>query len=195
MDIRQKILEAAARTYAQHGFRGATTRLIATEAGVNEVSIFRTFGSKDQLFQTLMRERSTVLALAELPDHPGDARTELTDWVQGQLGMMSAHSSFLRKAMSEMEERPDAALTACKGPECAREQLETYVQQLQAANRAAPDADVHTAVSMLMSSLFGDAMCRDVIPEGFPQPATAAAARYVGIFLRAVGYSFSELPS
>ena len=51
MEIRAKILEAAARVYSQHGFRGATTRLIAQEADVNEVTLFRTFGSKEALIE------------------------------------------------------------------------------------------------------------------------------------------------
>ena len=55
MDIRDRILDAAKRIYAQHGFRGATTRLIAIEAGVNEVTLFRTFGSKAALFEALMQ--------------------------------------------------------------------------------------------------------------------------------------------
>ena len=37
------ILEAAARLYGEHGFRGTTTRRIAQEAGVNEVTLFRQF--------------------------------------------------------------------------------------------------------------------------------------------------------
>ena len=49
MDIRDRILEAAKKVYAQHGFRGATTRLIAIEAGVNEVTLFRQFKSKTAL--------------------------------------------------------------------------------------------------------------------------------------------------
>ena len=55
MDIRDRILDAAKKIYAQHGFRGATTRLIAIEAGVNEVTLFRTFGSKAALFEALMQ--------------------------------------------------------------------------------------------------------------------------------------------
>jgi hypothetical protein len=38
-----------------------------------------------------------------------------------------------------------------------------------------------------MSSLFGDALTRDIIPNGFPQPAEEAPARYVRTFLRALG--------
>jgi len=49
MESRERILAAAARVYAEHGFRGATTRRIAEEAGVNEITIFRQFGSKAAL--------------------------------------------------------------------------------------------------------------------------------------------------
>ena len=46
MDAREKILLAATALYAETGFRGATTRQIAELAGVNEVTLFRQFGSK-----------------------------------------------------------------------------------------------------------------------------------------------------
>ncbi|HUR29742.1 MAG TPA: helix-turn-helix domain-containing protein, partial [Planctomycetota bacterium] len=57
MISRERILEAAGRVYAKHGFRGATTRLIAAEAGVNEVTLFRTFGSKGALLEAVLEQR------------------------------------------------------------------------------------------------------------------------------------------
>jgi len=54
MISKDRILEAAARVYSKHGFRGATTRLIAAEAGVNEVTLFRTFGSKGALLEAVL---------------------------------------------------------------------------------------------------------------------------------------------
>ena len=41
MDVRDKILLAAVTVFAEVGFRGATTRRIAQEAGVNEITLFR----------------------------------------------------------------------------------------------------------------------------------------------------------
>jgi AcrR family transcriptional regulator len=70
MEIRDRILEAAKRVYAKHGFRGATTRLIAIEADVNEVTIFRTFGSKAALFDSLMQSHVAQSPLPVLPDEP-----------------------------------------------------------------------------------------------------------------------------
>ncbi|NJD54393.1 MAG: helix-turn-helix transcriptional regulator [Candidatus Methanoperedens sp.] len=39
----QKILEAALRMFAREGYDGATTRRIAEEAGVSEMTLFRKF--------------------------------------------------------------------------------------------------------------------------------------------------------
>lgn len=51
---RQRLLEAAARVFARDGLVGATTRAIALEAGVNEVTLFRLFQSKDRLLAAVV---------------------------------------------------------------------------------------------------------------------------------------------
>jgi AcrR family transcriptional regulator len=187
MDIRERILQAAARVYAQHGFRGATTRLIAIEAGVNEVSLFRTFGSKAALFEAMMQQHAAASPLPALPEHPGRPREEITAWCAALLDHMREWRSLIRKSFGELEERPTAALVMCEGPNCAATALAGYVARLQALGLADESADVSTAISMLISSMFGDAICRDVIPNAFPEPAKDAPAKYVAVFLRAVG--------
>jgi AcrR family transcriptional regulator len=47
---RSKILEAAASAFAAGGFRSSTTNSIAELAGVNEVTVFRHFPQKQQLY-------------------------------------------------------------------------------------------------------------------------------------------------
>ena len=189
MDTRERILQAAARVYAQHGFRGATTRLIAIEAGVNEVSLFRTFGSKAALFEAMMQSHAASLPVPTLPDVPGDAQAEITHWCAALLAHMRQWRSIIRKSFGELEERPEAAVVMCEGPNCAAASLSAYVTRLQAAGLADETADVATAVSMFISSMFGDAISRDVLPHAFPQPEEEAPAKYVGVFLRAVGAS------
>ena len=145
-DSRERILEAAARVYAQYGFRGATTRLIAQEAGVNEVTLFRLFGSKAQLFDELLHKQLHASTVPILPEEPGDPERELTAWCTALFAQMRASRSFLRKMIGETEERPDAARSACVGPHCAGESLERYVERLRARGVADPDADSRTAV-------------------------------------------------
>jgi len=187
MDIRERILQAAARVYAQHGFRGATTRLIAIEAGVNEVSLFRTFGSKAALFEAMMQSHAASLPMPSLPEVPGNAQSEITAWCAALLAHMRQWRSLIRKSFGELEERPEAAVVMCEGPNCAAAALAAYVARLQAMGLSDETADVATAVSMFMSSMFGDAISRDVLPHAFPQPEEEAPAKYVNVFLRAVG--------
>lgn len=56
-DTHQRIVAAAARVFARHGLAGATTRAIATEAGVNEVTLFRHFRTKDRLLAAVVGQQ------------------------------------------------------------------------------------------------------------------------------------------
>lgn len=187
MDIRDRILDAAKKVYAQHGFRGATTRLIAIEAGVNEVTLFRTFGSKAALFEALMQAHVAASPIPDLPDIPADPAGEMTEWCAAILHHLRENRSLIRTSFGEMEDRPAAAITMCEGPNCAGAILAGYAQRLQSVGIAAADADTSTAVAMLMSSMIGDAISRDVMPSAFPQPESEAPARYVRVFMRALG--------
>jgi AcrR family transcriptional regulator len=187
MDIRDRILDAAKKVYAQHGFRGATTRLIAIEAGVNEVTLFRTFGSKAALFEALMQAHVAASPIPNLPDIPVDATREMTEWCAAILHHLRENRSLIRTSFGEIEDRPAAAVSMCEGPNCAGAILSGYAQRLQSMGIAASDADTSTAVAMLMSSMIGDAISRDVMPSAFPQPESEAPARYVRVFMRALG--------
>src|SRR5262249_46435490 len=193
MDIRDRILDEAKRVYAQHGFRGATTRLIAIEAGVNEVTLFRTFGSKAALFEALMQDHVAQSPIPELPDNPVDPEQEMTEWVTAVLTHMRENRALIRTSFGEIEERPEAAVSMCEGPNCAGMILTDYVLRLQSLGIAAADGDIPTAVAMLMSSMFGDAISRDVMPNAFPQPLEDAPARYVRVFLRALGVASARV--
>jgi AcrR family transcriptional regulator len=187
MDIRDRILHAAKKVYAQHGFRGATTRLIAIEAGVNEVTLFRIFGSKAALFEVLMQGHVAQSPIPALPDNPIDPEREMTDWCASVLGHLRENSALIRTSFGEVEDRPQAAVSMCEGPNCAGMILTDYVLRLQSLGIAAADGDIATAISMLISAMFGDAISRGVMPNAFPQPETEAANKYVRVFLRALG--------
>jgi len=53
-DRRQEILQAAMELFAKKGFRGTTTRDLATEADVNEAIIFRHFNNKEELYSAIL---------------------------------------------------------------------------------------------------------------------------------------------
>ncbi len=61
--MRQKILKTAIRLFAQNGFRGTTTKEIALAAGVNEVTIFRHFATKQELYTAILDTKSSELVV------------------------------------------------------------------------------------------------------------------------------------
>src|SRR3954469_3005869 len=101
---RMKILSAAQRVYAEHGFRGATTRRIAEAAGVNEVTLFRHFGSKQALIEAVVQACAEVGAAHLLPEIPREPERELTEWTTQHLEMLRAARALIRTTMGEMEE-------------------------------------------------------------------------------------------
>src|SRR3972149_3207884 len=65
-DTYKKILEATLKLISQKGYLGTTTREIAREAGVTEVTLFRHFGSKERLFEEVLNRYSFLPRLKEL---------------------------------------------------------------------------------------------------------------------------------
>jgi AcrR family transcriptional regulator len=191
MISRERILEAAARVYSKHGFRGATTRLIAAEAGVNEVTLFRTFGSKGALLEAVLDENDTGDDVSPLPDPPVDPERELTAWVATHLERIRHLRPMLIHAISEYEERPEVADFACRGRVDVHRHITEYVERLHELGLADRDADVAAAVTMLISSVMSDAMGRPMAPHTFPPP-DEAAPRYVRCFLRMIGAPLSR---
>ncbi len=186
MISRERILEAAGRVYAKHGFRGATTRLIASEAGVNEVTLFRTFGSKSALLEAVLLQQHIAHPESELPLQPIDPHLELATWIQMSLERVRAIRPLLVHSMGEIEERPEAAEFACRGRRMAHDSITAYVRALQEIGIADADADVDAAAVMLTGTVMSDAIARAFVPDLYP-PVDEAAERYATCFLHMLG--------
>jgi AcrR family transcriptional regulator len=188
MISREKLLEAAMRVFAESGFRGATTRRIADEAGVNEVTLFRLFKSKTALINeaALLHARMrTECALPPVPVHP---ERELGQWCTAQLAFLRKSRALIRKCMAEYGEHPQMGECMRHGPSLAYAQLRSYAVLLCRQSGIDYRANlVDVASVMLMGALFADAMGRDFMPERYPQPQQRAGAQYARCFLRAIG--------
>lgn len=191
---RCRLIEAAARVYAACGFRGATTRRIAEEAGVNEVTLFRLFGSKAALLEEAVRHASaTVPDGPQLPEVPVDPEAELTAWCTSHLAELRERSALIRTSMGAVEAQPEMADCATHGATCAGSELKQYMIAMlehgfidePMASMPGRNEEAHAAGAMLMAALFADAMNRELLPDLYPQPAERAPALYVRAFLRA----------
>lgn len=63
---REKILAAGLKAFSKKGYIGSTTKEIAGDAGVAEITLFRHFPSKETLFEEVITTSSFLPALKEL---------------------------------------------------------------------------------------------------------------------------------
>lgn len=181
------ILTAAARVFSQHGFRGSTTRRIADAASVNEVTIFRYFGSKAALLQEAVGGLDVSACTNTLPADPVDPVAELSAWASKLVSHISVRRSVIRKCMGEMEERPELAARAAEAPMRATEELCDYFRQLKAKGFTKEEFDASVAAAMLIGALFHDSIGREIMPGIYPKPASTAPRRYAEMTLRSIG--------
>jgi AcrR family transcriptional regulator len=195
MDLRDRIIQSAARVFAETGYRGATTRRIAQAADVNEVTLFRHFGSKDELIREAIGHAGRQGDFARLPEDPVDPAAELTEWCRRHLRHLYGVRAMIRTCMGESEEHPEIVTCATERPMRVKVQLRDYLLRLRARGLAASDFDPEVAAAVLMAAVFTDAMSRDLMPESYEYGLDEAAERYVAFFLRAIARSPSHSES
>ncbi|MDQ2890405.1 MAG: TetR/AcrR family transcriptional regulator [Gemmatimonadota bacterium] len=187
MERRDELLRAAARVYARHGYRGSTTRRIADEAGVNEITIFRQFGTKDTLIHEAIASCGMTGPLAELPAIPTDPHRELKHWAMSLRSHICASRLIMRRCMSEREEHPQLNASANRGPLRAAAELRSYIERLREHGFTDGIVDAKAASAMFLGTLFSDAMGRDTMPDIYPSPPAAAVDHYTTLILAALG--------
>lgn len=105
---RKKLLEAGLKAISEKGYLGATTKDIARQAGVAELTLFRHFPSKEQLFQEIINCYSFLPALKNLlPELKElDYRDALLLLAEKFLGRLTQRRDLIRIMHSEMHLYP-----------------------------------------------------------------------------------------
>src|ERR1700712_1116912 len=81
---RERIIKTARELFRRHGMRGIGVDAIAEQAGTNKMTLYRHFGSKDDLIVACLRdvalEGDQVWVDLEAA-HPGDPMAQLHEWL------------------------------------------------------------------------------------------------------------------
>ena len=184
---RDRLLDAARRVFAHHGPGGATTRRIAEEAGVNEVTMFRIFGSKEALLEEAARVHATGEHAMPLPESPADPQKELALWCAREIERLRESREFIMQCLAGEAGHPKMAENGAVPMMQAAEELRAYVDRLHGAGLLKHPEDRAVAVSMLLSTMYSDALGRTTLPDVHPTNVGRAPALYVRLFLRALG--------
>jgi AcrR family transcriptional regulator len=191
MNVKDQLLEAAAQVYADSGYHGATTRRIAAAAGVNEITLFRHFGSKDVLLREALW-RCQAEGTIPLPETPEDPLQELTDWSRSHLLHLHQRAALIRTCLGEFAERPELVTPEISCPVQAARALAGYLERLKERGLAGESVEPRAAAPMLLGALFADAIGRDLVPDMYAVPLEEAVTQYVALFLRGIGVETSS---
>lgn len=108
---RGRLLAAAMAVFAETGYAGATTRAIAERAGVNEVTLFRHFGSKaDLMTEALASQLGKLTPQFAAPS--GDIEQDLVRVVTAYQEIVGSHARFIISVLSDVPRFPELKAVA-----------------------------------------------------------------------------------
>ncbi|MFN2144583.1 MAG: TetR/AcrR family transcriptional regulator [Anaerolineales bacterium] len=132
-DTRGRIMQAASRLFAEKGYAGTTTRAIAELAEVNEVTIFRHFGTKDNLAREIMDRFGGMAIAAELEKRfSGEIHQDLMRIGQVMMMVMTERNDAMRMAICEAGNFPEFQDVAAENPRQLRRMLARYFERQMA---------------------------------------------------------------
>jgi AcrR family transcriptional regulator len=182
----QRIIQAAARVFSQHGFAGATTRAIAAEASVNEVTLFRHFGSKKNLMLAVINQRSVMpeVRTALTGQLTGDYRQDLLHIGTHFLALTAERRNEILMTLFEAQRLPEIRDIIAEVPRQRQEALGQYLRQ-QIERDVVRDMDPDLAAQAFLGMLFAYATSYLMLagPDGSKTPLETVAALFVDIFV------------
>jgi len=115
---RDRVLDAALELFGAKGFAATTTKEIARKAGVNEVTVFRTFGTKQGVYVAMLAERSLVPAIARSVEFDLSSPLDemMTRNVSTVLDMLKANRHMFMVMLSDVWRQPRARKTLGEVP-------------------------------------------------------------------------------
>jgi AcrR family transcriptional regulator len=153
---RQLLISAAARVFARDGLDGATTRAISREAGVNEVTLFRNFGTKEHLIEAVV---AGAFGRERAPSDAGERgtclRADLASFARRYEELLEANLPLVRTMIGEIHRHADCRQEALKG--IFWPMREALVERLRAAcktGEARPGLNPALAADLLAGMVF-----------------------------------------
>jgi AcrR family transcriptional regulator len=186
-DTRVRIMAAARELYATKGSRGTTTREVADRAGVNEATLFRHFGTKQQLISAMLDHYAGVTNFPEIIE-----RVQHLPTIEAQLHAlgMAAVEAIRRKhdlikiSMAEELTNPEGHSCAWRAPTAARHRMTQFFAEKIASGDLRGEPEWLARVFM---SLFFSLVLARGIWEDEAQTPERAVSTMVGIFLHGAG--------
>lgn len=159
VQTKQNILNAAIKEFSAKGLAGARIDEIASEAGCNKGMIYQYYGSKDALYETVIRHEYELLAHveADILHENGDYTRMVSEIVDRYFDFLLKNPNFVRIIMWEnLNEarvvRSDKAINEIKSP--ILNATEIMVESGKRNGIFRDDANAHEVIFSLIIGTF-----------------------------------------
>jgi AcrR family transcriptional regulator len=174
LDTKERLLGATMKLVSEKGYLGATTREIAHEAGVSEITLFRHFGSKEKLFEGMLGQYTFLPQLKELRSRLDELPYEEALYIVATrfLLMLKERKSFIKIMFSEVNHYPGKIRKVYNNTiDETRSTLADYFMSLQKQGmlrNVSPEASARTFLSMLVAYFRSEEIMRglDITKKG-----------------------------
>src|ERR1700730_8643582 len=185
---RQRLLDAAAETFSRDGIQGATTREIARGAGVNEVTLFRHFKSKEQLLRAVL-ERGLASEAAIMDEHSSwkeNLRESMEKYARHYYSHLEKKKGIARAFLAEGHVLPKSMQTMIADViRPVRERLVFILADAQTAGVVRSDLNVECALDAFKNALYAGMLRQGTyLPRNYSTEAYILTV--VDIFLRGI---------
>jgi AcrR family transcriptional regulator len=169
-----RMFDAALTVLAQQGYAGATTRKIATAAGVNEATLFRRFGDKRQLILAAIHADISALSQGGITPS-GDLETDLIQVVEYYANIYQHRDGLVGTLLLEGARNPEVAALIKEPLGSLSRIAEVFAGYQQSGQMLEEPTDF--AVQALLAPLLMISVLRRVTASETPYPDARTVVR------------------
>lgn len=176
----QDVYAAALRVVAERGYAGATTKALAEVAGINEVTLFRKYGSKSELVVLALTQGAFHFAEKDVA-YSGDLEADLIRAAGTFASMLKKNGQLFSLVMIEMARHAELR-EAIRAPSGCIRALAALLCQYRDEGALVTDEDPLQAVA----SFLGPLIVIDMLQNASTRlaPASLEPVGHVQRFLR-----------
>ena len=169
-NTQEHIIETAAQVFTQNGYARTTTRILAAAAGVNEVTLFRRFGTKENLFSAVIEKYGGTAVANEIEAQlTGSYHEDMLMVGKEFIRVMFARKNALQLMLCEANHFPDVKKVMAQNPRQLRRMLARYFQMQidkKVIRPQHPEAMAQAFIGMFFTYIITSGMLEDPIePE------------------------------
>ncbi|GAB6461129.1 TetR/AcrR family transcriptional regulator [Bacillus pacificus] len=155
LTAREKVMEAATLLFGEKGYTATTIREVAEKAGVSELTIFRNFKNKENLFRESIILRTTPVALLEEIEEQftGDLQKDLTKVAETYIQTNLPKLNYIWAALIESRQNSEMKTLLHELNSHLVNHLEKYLKQLGEAGHISP-CNYRLIANMFYGQLF-----------------------------------------